>query len=242
MKKTVGRCIYCGTNSQSLSREHIVPLGLLPKGQEELVLEKASCSTCSDKTSAFERNVLRNLLRMARASLEMKSYREHPKSFPIKIGREKLDVLVEKLGAPIMLPIFSKPAANKIGIDVVGAQFIWYEDEKLIKLIKEHGSIQVKWKFKPVDFAKMVAKIAYGFAIYQYGIERFREVFVLPSILGEVNDVGNWVGCIDKKTDGTNYIHLESGINKGQVVVHIRFFEKWNGPTYVVLVGKIKTK
>jgi len=239
MKKIVNQCIYCGSQ-KDLSREHIVPYGLLPKGQEGLVLEKASCSTCKDKTSAFERDVLRHLLRMARASLKMRSYRKHPKSFSIKAGGGEIEVPVEELGAPILLPIFAKPSSNKIGIDVVGSHNIWHEDKKLINLIKEQGSIQVKWNFRPIDFAKMVAKIAYGFAVYQYGLERFSEVFVLPAILGKADDIGSWVGCIDKKIVGTNYLHLESGINNGQVLVHVRFFEKWGGPTYVTLVGKVK--
>lgn len=238
MKKIIGVCIYCESRS-NLSDEHVIPLGLLPKGQEEFVLEKASCPDCKDKTSMFERGVLRHLLRMARSSLKMKSYRKHPDRFFIMANGENIEIPVEELGAPILLPIFAQPSVNKIGIDVVGSHLIWHGEEKLMKLIKDKGEIGVKYNFRPTDFAKMIAKIAYGYAVYQYGVDRFSEVFILPSILGTKDDIGSWVGCIDKKVTNSNYISLEIGINNKQILVLVRFFEKWNGPTYAVIVGRV---
>jgi hypothetical protein len=57
----INRCIYCGKNESSLHNEHGVPVGLLPKGEPGLVLGSASCRSCAEKTSLFERAVLQRL-------------------------------------------------------------------------------------------------------------------------------------------------------------------------------------
>ena len=76
----VGQCIYCG-RGESLSDEHVIPFGLGGK----LVLPKASCPACADKTKAFEQRLLRGHWWAYRRTVGMKSRRpgEQPDTFPV---------------------------------------------------------------------------------------------------------------------------------------------------------------
>lgn len=108
----IGACIYCGSESE-LQDEHIVPLGL----SGEWVLEDASCSTCADITSAFEHNVQRKGLLVARSKLQLKTRRkkDRPRSFPLnlKVGEETrtLNVPLNEHPGSVIFPKFPPAAA-----------------------------------------------------------------------------------------------------------------------------------
>jgi hypothetical protein len=53
--------------------------------------------------------------------------------------------------------------------------------------------IRITQNQQPVAFARMLAKIGYSYAVAELGINSFDIVFVLPAILGEVDDIGRWV-------------------------------------------------
>lgn len=241
MKRFIGNCIYCDSKDD-LSDEHVVPYGLLPKGQEGLVLEKASCPECCKITSSFEREVLRNHLRESRAYLKMKTRRKYPKETILKIGKseDNKEVAIDEVGAIIMLPIFEKPTPSAKGINVIGSILIRNGGISLKSLADKNNtnSIGFSWDFKPIAFARMIAKIAYGFAIYKYGKEKFKRIYVLDAILSKDGDLGRVVGCIDRIITGDKYINLKLGINNGLIISHVRLFEKWGGPTYVAILGR----
>src|SRR5262245_63413163 len=67
-----GACIYCGTRGVVLTDEHVIPLSL--GGQH--ILEGASCRSCADITTRFERDVARDMWGDARSSYNVQSRRK----------------------------------------------------------------------------------------------------------------------------------------------------------------------
>jgi hypothetical protein len=78
----VGRCIYCGT-TESLSDEHVIPLGLGGRS----ILYDASCQSCANITSAFERVVLRDQFGAFRARVGVPTRRpkQRQAGFPARV-------------------------------------------------------------------------------------------------------------------------------------------------------------
>ena len=92
----VGRCIYCGTSTGKLSREHIIPLGL---GANH-VLPQASCEPCANITKNFERACLRTSMGEFRIRQKMPTRRkkERPSSLPYTVVKQ--DNTVETIILP----------------------------------------------------------------------------------------------------------------------------------------------
>ena len=63
MYAPVGKCIYCGSTQEPLTREHIIPLSL----GGSLVLPRATCHTHANTTSTFERSIARVMYGVQRA-------------------------------------------------------------------------------------------------------------------------------------------------------------------------------
>lgn len=65
------------------------------------------------------------------------------------------------------------------------------------KLEEKYGVQETKQsiKWKPSSFARLLAKIAYGFTVACFGYENIEENYVLPYIMGEKFDgISNWIG------------------------------------------------
>jgi hypothetical protein len=86
----------------------------------------------------------------------------------------------------------------------------------------------------------MLAKIGYGMAVLELGIEGIAQVYVLSNILGTADDVGQWVGCDDgpalNPTSGLHAIRLE--FVGDDILVRVRLFAQFGASEYVVCVGK----
>ncbi len=65
---------------------------------------------------------------------------------------------------------------------------------------------------------------------------KFTEVYVLPSLLNQANDIGKWVG--ESPEDPVGNQDIEGIDVDGELHVRIRLFEKLS-PTYLVIVGKL---
>jgi hypothetical protein len=77
-----GACIYCGARGVRLDDEHVVPLSL--GGQH--ILEDASCLSCADITTKFERDVARDMWGDARNSYNVRSRRKRKRKTHIASG------------------------------------------------------------------------------------------------------------------------------------------------------------
>jgi len=108
------------------------------------------------------------------------------------------------------------------------------------------GARAIRWTttFRGHSFPRLIAKIAYTFAIADIGIDGIETTYVLPAIMGQSDDTGRWVGC-----DGTEYITdpgvlhgVTQAIVNNEVIVRVRLFASYGAPEYVVVVGRVRAE
>jgi hypothetical protein len=248
---SIGECIYCRSKT-NLTKEHIVPYGLGCPG--EWILHEGSCQACARITSAFERDVLRKYLEEPRAALGLPTYhkKNRPKKLYLQLLRKGKSFVVslpaEQCPPLIIMPHFKVPAYignydYQRGVMVVGSSLHGPSDmkERLARL--NANGFSVSGSLAAVSFARMLAKIAYGMAILQFGPHAFKEVFVLPCILDPEKDAGRWVGCTEEPAivpEVENLLHrIEVISNNGAVSTRIRLFANYMTPVYLVFVGSL---
>jgi hypothetical protein len=249
LNRHIGRCVYCGS-TDSLTDEHIVPYGL--KGPWQLL--KGSCKVCSQITSAFERNVLREQFILPRAALDLPTY--HPENRPQEFSFE-----VEKDGhrEELVLPVTECPPIF-VMLDLEKPRYISdydYEKGIMVKGYSLHGpshaklrekldieSISFTASFTGNCFERMLAKIAYGMIVLAYGPNALEKCYVLPCILGQKDDAGYWVGSSGKHAStlpAENALHrVYLTIEGKEVGALIRLFATYQTPEYLAIVGKLK--
>jgi len=248
----VGRCIYCGSKEE-LSDEHIIPYSL----SGPTVLPDSSCKNCGKITGAVEGIVLReHAMRAVKSGLGFKSRR--PKEAPttstlrfVKEGKEQT-VVLSLSEHPLFLvmlefspPQFISNVPYKNGVVARGYRLISF-GKNPDKVAKDLETKTITWKqiSQPVAFARMVAKIAYAFAVGEKGLDSFEEVFVIPAILGHCDDIGRWVGS--QQNEAPKYpgvVHrlscqVDHGSGIVSVIVHL--FSNSDSPSYLVIVGRLK--
>jgi len=251
----VGYCIYCGA-SEDLRDEHIVPYGL----GGNLILPKSSCGECAGITSKFERSVLRGSFWPARILRDIQSRRQHrkaPKSYPLTIEkkrkRENIEVPLDQYPIILPFPLFSvpgylNPEGYAKGIKLEGIALVSFgprPENVLKKFGAERISIQPR-RDKPVDFARMIAKIAFSMAV---AVGTFAEMKdhhspVVPAILGKANDIGRWVGTItDPTSSHEGHLHrvlIQRDEQKGLLLGDVQLFSDSQTPRYGIILGKLK--
>lgn len=246
----VGRCIYCGATEGKLSEEHVTPYGL----SGSLVLLDASCERHAKVTSALEAKILRGMFFAARAALRTRTRRPkereapHP-MFVERVGQvERVDAVWQDQWKVIQLPIFPPPACldgrpYTRGIECVSMD-VFELGERGEEIAKKHLADRVlPPRYAAVDFARFVAKMAYGYAVERYTVNGFEEVYVIPAILGESSDIGRWVGCSDRREFPVRQCNVSVGfkiIPQDDLGVRIKMFPRFDGAEYVVVVGKVK--
>jgi hypothetical protein len=249
----VDRCIYCGKDGPGLTNEHVIPMGLLPKNEPGLVLRDASCKDCRDITSGFERAVLRRLWLPARAGLGLRSYRKRniPRVYPLTIVRNGRD-------ENVLLPLGEYPATLQLleyeppvhlthkpyaaGINVNGNVLIQVAGPRLNEVLMNHGSLTAKISatFEGNTYERLVLKVAYGFAVATIGLSNIAEAWVVPTILGQTDNVGMWLGCDGDKRLSLAYFHgMSIAIVGNEIHCRVRLFANFNTPEYLVIVGKV---
>jgi len=245
----VNKCIYCGKEN-NLTDEHIVPFGL----NGPWILKKASCESCAEITSEFEFDVLRKTLEIPRTALNLPTRRPHLRSnkFTLsvkKAGNEKTtSITLDKYLTILFLPLYKLPAyidgrEYSKGVDICGISSVLIKNIRLQYLKKKYKvkDIKVQQTWYGNSFERLLVKIAYGFSIAYYGIEKLKKVYIVPTILGEKDDVGRWVGCAtDTVLSVGKYLHqVQLDEYKGDIIVRIKLFSLFNVPEYIVVVGPI---
>jgi hypothetical protein len=247
---TAGKCIYCGRESEPLRTEHIVPYGL--NGPWELL--KATCDDCAAITSAVEKSVLKDSLIVLRSALKLPTRRKkhRPISFPLTITRDGKEQTVKVPvhdHLAVMILTISPPPAHLDGrpygkgVLVTGTVAIQVGGPPLEELAKIYGaktfSVTATWHGN--CFERMLAKIAYGFAVAHFGSRNLEEVYVIPAILGKKDDVGRWVGCANDITlEVGKYFHqIDLSVVNREIIVRVKLFAIFNVPEYLVVVGRL---
>lgn len=248
----LSRCIYCGTSAGELTREHIVPRGI----NEQFTLQRASCKQCSNTTKEIERQILQGPVWEPRTKMRMSTRHkgQRPKTFPVLIEREghrdEINVQIEKLPAWLWLPVFRLPAFidkrhhdKRVETHNVSGGVWILSGQRLVKELGEElnaDSIALTVTYTGHDFGRLLAKIAYGFAIREFGVRIIDHAYVLSAIPGDSKDIGKWVGCVGRQQDETDNLHeIMLSVKNGDIYAYIRLFAKYPvSPEYLVVVGR----
>jgi hypothetical protein len=264
--KSIGKCIYCFT-TENLEREHVIPFGL----NGTMVLRDASCRSCAAITGSFEGDFLNKTLAPLREVLKINTRNKKKRTgfLPMKFkknGKEFIqDVPLDEYIALVPALYIEYPSYLKTGVrnyvgdgtreaKVIG-KGVYYTDDQVDVLKKKYGadSILISYEFSPADFGRMMAKIAYCFAIARFGIDGITDNYVIPAILGTSNDLWHFVGCDEnyqhindrpaalthlKKKDALIWGDLT--VVNGDIIVRIRILPRYDFPVYVIAVGKIR--
>lgn len=247
----VGRCIYCGS-TQALSDEHLIPYGL----SGEHVLRKASCADCARETCRFEQLVLRGPMRAARLHRRLKSRTKHSEASSTQrmvlvgdSGESSVDLPLADYPILLHFPIFT-PAGYftgeaSPGIRMEGIHTILF-GPRPEDVAKAHGVRQIRFpatKEQPTAFARMLAKIAYGYAVATGDILHIQEPSpVLPCIRGIVDDVGQWVFTAAGDTvayPGALHRVVMHELH-GSLVAEVHLFADSETPKYGVVLGRLR--
>jgi hypothetical protein len=104
-------------------------------------------------------------------------------------------------------------------------------------------TMRAKGEAKPISFARLIAKIGYGYAVAQLGLDAFAPL-VLDDILGDGATVGTWVGCpdetgFDSPIPEGHACQVSIG-DDGFVRSSIRLFAEHGTPEYLAVVGRLR--
>jgi hypothetical protein len=251
-----GRCIYCFDRQSTLTDEHIIPLAL----QGVMVFEQASCEKCRGITSRVETIVIKTLEHFrARHRLNKRRPNTRRGSYSFDaVGadgiKRRASIPAAEILATAVLYKFG-PANILQGKPPFDPTFSWLpvphcNADELNRAVKKYGwDGRVRTKMVPGEFARMLAKIGYSYAIAELGFGAF-EPLCLDIILGKANNYSYVVGgSFDVKprpdTTSDHYIGLglyEQPYLPKLVVVPIRLFQQMGSPHHYVIVGQLQTE
>ncbi len=254
----VGRCIYCSA-TDNLRREHIIPFGLCPFGPgNNPVLHEATCGRCARATGDLERQVLRGPMRDVRVLRRLRSRSKHegaPATERLTIVRngvqEDVELPLEEYPILLTFPTFAPPAYLSggacSGINITGVTTTSFgprPDSVLMKLGGQRIVLHTATHY-PVAFARMLAKIGYAMAFAQAVLTRLdAPCLVLPAILGQTDDIGQWVGTlIDPVRKYAGVLHriaIHEDRDKQLLLAEVQLFADSETPTYGVILGRLK--
>lgn len=248
----VWECIYCGATPENLGKEHIVPLGL----GGTLILPRSSCRDCEVATSRFERIVQRGPMWNVRSLRKIPS--RNPDQMPadteivVETDGEEGTVVLPLDDAPVLLhmPIFAEPSCLTGdvvggGIEVEGMATIRYgRDPYLVGEELGADTIRVTDEYRPVAFARMIAKIGVSYAIAEVGLETFEEVYPLADLRGERDQIGRWVGtrqdrALEPRGGGLHRLARGRSEERDEIAAEVQLFSDGPTPTYFVVVGRM---
>jgi hypothetical protein len=101
--------------------------------------------------------------------------------------------------------------------------------------------VVLECKYPVIEFAQLIAKIGYGYAVGELGLQQIKNPLVLPAIRGLTQDVGHWVGCIPgpPKEFKPDTLHAAAVVtNNGVVMAMVSLFALQPAPLYSVLLSK----
>jgi hypothetical protein len=251
----IGECIYCGA-TDDLRTEHLIPFSLAGRH----VLRRASCRACERKTSRWESKVAHDSFLSVRTVLAMPTRRpkKRPRSFPAKVCRgatwsdENLDLARMTAVAPFpKLPapgaMDGRPLSTNVQTHGVVGLRVVANDGGDSNPAKRAGvdAVEIPITYEPVPMMRMLAKIAWGYTVAQYGVNAV-EPAVIGVVLGTDHNVAHYVGALDGWTlfDGpaTSDIHVcVAVIEQGWVLAGVRLFSNQGAPEYTVVVGRLRS-
>jgi hypothetical protein len=106
-------------------------------------------------------------------------------------------------------------------------------------LTVEGRRFSIRQKFPMLKFMRMLAKIAYCFAVAERGIDRYTDSELRQLVQGSRDDYHNFVGgALNGEHLTDRYLHhlaFRERDNRATVIVHL--FSSYNAPAYEVVIG-----
>lgn len=252
ISKHVGFCIYCG--AEPVSDEHWLPRWL---GGEEL-LAQASCKICQDKINKYIENPMsRGPFWSARRYLGFRSHSKSKDPLPITLitnGIERI-VRVSEQDNPAMLVLISFPEPSifsqevpkcRTGIQQLTISTRVFDEKRLQAFSKRYPSDSLTFGFIFVEaLPRLLAKIALGAAIMEFGYEAFRPLVRDFIMTGGKDNAEFYVGGSGGPAPkgGSNEFAHEIGFewvtirSQEYLQAHIQLFAPFEMPIYFVIVG-----
>lgn len=255
----VGQCIYCGIRDvpptmKRFHDEHIVPLAL----NGTLILPESSCRQCERGINKeIENRLLTEEYARFRAKHGLPTRRPRNRKKMVKLPSVTggwIKVPATEYTAPV--PIYRFKAARILsGAPPVPNSHAW--TMKILGGGDEEVRLQQKYPLwtrahtfrpEPYQFARFVAKVAYGFAVANLGIDCFKPL-ANDIILGRSDDYFRLVGSEPREPPPSGWpnggqhhfsivVRFVRG-NVGLVVVDVKFFADAGTPVYHAVVGEI---
>jgi hypothetical protein len=216
------------------------------------ILHKASCPKCEEVTREFERCVTTEQALVIRTVENLPTRRRdrRPKTLPLKVtkaGQERtIDCPIDMYPIELTLEVYSPPAyidkrPYEKGIGVLSVVTL-NPPVKLIQRLRsmfQIDSCSYTVNLQGLTQARLLAKIALGFAVAAYGPKVIEHAYIRQAILGQSEDIGKWVGCIGRPPQAPNVLHeVKLGIDRdNNIHASIRLFARHGTPEYRVIVG-----
>lgn len=254
----VRKCIYCGAttfepgSSDRLAEEHFIAEGL----GSRFVLAEASCKACADLTKAFETNVLRGALHAPRRRLNIrgkKRQRNEPK-YPIRIvnpdGTETTEWrFLDEHPTVLFLPSLDAPGLLTGRPQDQGGRFnLW---AILLGDLRREARSFSSPVIDTVALCQLIAKIAHGFAVWQFGLDGFTPLLLDLILRGHEGDGSlsryHIIGGDLRSFAPTNFLHVLGWTicpkdDKEYLLVASRLFSYLGGPMYFAVVGELNAE
>jgi hypothetical protein len=141
--------------------------------------------------------------------------------FVERAGRiERVDALWQDHWKVIQLPIFPPPAwvdgrAYSGGIECTSMDVLELGERANEIAQRQQADRVLPPGYSAEEFARFIAKMVYGYAVERYDLDAFENVYVLPAILGESDDIGRWVGCSDRREFPVRQCNVSVGFRIG---------------------------
>lgn len=256
----VGHCIYCGAYTNQLSKEHIIAHGL---AGDSLILPKASCRACAEKTRDSETACLRHLWWPFRTRIGAPSSgKQPPTEFRIRqmkvtgtsadgtIAYEKeAETTVSPMDFPFIFLTYKFQFPGLVvgrdpDSDVDYEMVCRMNEEEVRKFIPGD---KAGMRLAPVDivsFSRMLCKIAHAYAVAELGCSSFFPVLTRFIRGRPLRQAWHWIGGDTATPTAEQHLHdiqlsVPTVNGKAYVMVSIRLFSFMGSPRYHIIVGEL---
>lgn len=245
----LGHCVYCRAGGE-LSDEHIIPFALQPKGGDWF-LPKASCPACADITKRFETTVLRGMFGPLRQQMGLKTRKKKDGIVTVRFNYPDGRLIDKPMSIhdfPAVVSGFKWPAPGVL----VGRpmhetlQSEFFTRISPMQAVARPDEAMRIARASPVEFARMLAKIAHVYAVAKFGEGAF-EPMLLDFILGRSSTAPTYFVGGDLRPNlpegDPNTLHevhrLDAWRNHSELMfsVGIWLFGCFGMPRYHVIVG-----
>lgn len=220
---------------------------------DALVLQRASCDTCRNITRRIEEECLISMMGPGRAKLGLRRKDRASPTTTADIDlpdgtREERELHWSEVPGPIVLPSFYEAGvlSDKPTPDVAPC------DYKIVvvapgrgPIFDEASRVGVSLSANAKTFAQLLAKIGLGISVAHLGFGGFTPL-IQDFVRTNPDEYGRWVGGfagtsrIEPRSRELHSVRLipNGGPDGKFIVVELRLFAEFGGPTNYVVVGR----